>query len=384
MFKSFFLGGFECATGYNREGTWIDLIADTAHHLHADDDYRRIRDVGIRAVRDAIRWPLVDHGGGRFDFSSVAPVVAAARKNDIDVVWDLFHYGYPSGVDLLSDSFIDRFAAYCAACARFLRRRSDQPLWFTPVNEPSYFAWAAGEAGHFAPYLTDNCRALKMALVRAALRGIDAIRAEVPDARFLHADPICRVVPPSDDPAAIAAAHHFNREIVFEAWDMLCGRRHPELGGSRAHLDVVGINYYWNCQWEHGADGTWLDDDDPRRLPLRDLVMDVWKRYGGEVVISETAHWGDHRARWLRELADEVEAVLDAGVPLRGVCLYPIIGMRDWHHPRDWMPMGLWDIDCSNGMCRIVHAPTLDAFLETQEKIEAHPACAQSGDTPIA
>jgi hypothetical protein len=55
MFKSFFLGGFECATGYKREGAWIDLIADTAHHLHADDDYRRIREVGIRAVRDAIR-----------------------------------------------------------------------------------------------------------------------------------------------------------------------------------------------------------------------------------------------------------------------------------------------------------------------------------------
>ncbi|MDB5745583.1 MAG: hypothetical protein JWP72_431 [Massilia sp.] len=165
-----------------------------------------------------------------------------------------------------------------------------------------------------------------MALVRAALRGIDAIRAEVPDARFLHADPMCRVVPPSDDPAAIVAAHYFNREFVFESWDMLCGRRHPELGGSRAHLDVVGINYYWNCQWEHGADGTWLDDDDPRRLPLRDLVMDVWKRYGGEVVISETAHRGDQRARWLRQLGDEVEAMLDAGVPLRGVCLYPISG----------------------------------------------------------
>jgi hypothetical protein len=44
------------------------------------------------------------------------------------------------------------------------------------------------------------------------------------------------------------------------------------------------------------------------------------------------------------------------------------------------MPMGLWDIDCSNGMCRVVHEPTLDAFLQTQEKIEAHPASGQSGD----
>jgi hypothetical protein len=61
---------------------------------------------------------VVDRGGGRFDFSSVAPLVAAARKNDIDVVWDLFHYGYPSDVDWLSEDFIDRFADYCAACGR--------------------------------------------------------------------------------------------------------------------------------------------------------------------------------------------------------------------------------------------------------------------------
>ena len=29
MFNSYFLGGFECATGFNREGEWIDLVAAT-------------------------------------------------------------------------------------------------------------------------------------------------------------------------------------------------------------------------------------------------------------------------------------------------------------------------------------------------------------------
>ena len=41
MFKSFFLGGFECATGFNREGHWIDMVSATWHDHHADDDYRR-------------------------------------------------------------------------------------------------------------------------------------------------------------------------------------------------------------------------------------------------------------------------------------------------------------------------------------------------------
>jgi hypothetical protein len=369
MFKSFFLGGFECTTGYNREGDWIDLLVDTSHHEHADDDYRRLRDVGICAARDAIRWPVVDLGQGRYDFSSVEPLVQAAHKHDIEVIWDLFHYGYPPGVDLFSSAFIDRFGDYCGACARFLRDRFDGELWFTPVNEPSYFAWAAGDAAHFAPWLEGRGLDLKVELVRAAIRGIDAIRAEICGARFMHADPLCRTVPPDDRPASLATVRCFNQEMVFQSWDMLCGRTRPELGGTRSHLDVVGINYYWNCQWVHGNVALCLDQDDPRRAPLRDLVQQVWDRYGGDIVISETSHWGDERAGWLLQLAEEVEFLLDANVPLRGVCLYPIIGMQDWHAPRDWMPMGLWDIDCAKGMCRVVHQPMLDALKSAQQRL---------------
>jgi hypothetical protein len=371
MFKSFFLGGFECATGYNREGEWIDLILDTWHHKHADEDYRRLREVEIYAARDAIRWPLIDRGNGRYDFSSVEPIVRAAKTHDIDVIWDLFHYGYPDGVDLLSDAFPERFAAYCAACARYLRDRAAGTLWFTPVNEPSYFSWAAGQAAHFAPYLKGRGYDLKVALVRAAIRGIDAIREVVPDARFLHADPLCRVVPPDNLPESLQAARDFNERAVFESWDMLCGRVRPDLGGSRAHLDVIGVNYYWNCQWVHGEEGTWLHDDDPRRAHLRDLVREVWSRYGGDIFISETSHWGDHRADWLLQLAEDIEFLLDADVPLRGVCLYPIIGMQDWHAPRRWMPMGLWDLDCSDGMCRVIYEPMLDALLQVQKRLQA-------------
>jgi hypothetical protein len=369
MFKSFFLGGFECATGYNREGNWIDLVADTWHHRHADGDYRRLREVGIHAVRDAIRWPVVDPGSGNFNFSSVEPIVRAARKHGVEVVWDLFHFGYPDGLDLMSDSFAPRFSDYCAACARYLRERTDGPLWFTPVNEPSYFSWAAGEAGRFAPYLSGRQYDLKVALVRAAIRGIDAIRAEVGEVRFLHADPLCRVAAPDDNPASVEAARLFNEHQVFETWDMLCGLHRPDLGGSRSHLDVIGINYYWNCQWVHGQEGTWLDDDDPRRVPLCTLVQEVSDRYGGDLIISETSHWGEHRAEWMLHLAEEIEVLLDASVPLCGVCIYPIIGMFDWHAPRPFMPMGLWDLDSTRRMRRVVHQPMLDALSSAQERV---------------
>lgn len=377
MFKSFFQAGFECATGYNRDGDWIDLIEDTWHHRHVDEDYRRLRAVGIATVRDAIRWPLVDRGGGCFDFSTVRRPVAAAVRHGIEVVWDLFHYGYPEGTDPLADDFADRFAAYCGACARYLKQRVPGTLWFTPVNEPSYMAWAAGDAAHFAPHLSGRAGELKVALVAAAIRGIDAIRAEVPDARFVHADPMCRVVPCDGSDAAVAAARHFNERGVFEARDMLAGRLRPELGGSPAHLDVVGINYYWNCQWVLGEQGSWLAPDDARRRPFRELALAAWERYGHELVISETSHWGEHRAGWLDELAGEVEWLLARGVPLRGVCLYPILGMRDWHAPRDWMPMGLWDIDHAGGMRRVLHQPMFKALLRAQRRLQRHLAASR-------
>ena len=104
VFRSFYLAGFECATGYNMHGEWIDQIAATEHDLHADADYERLADVGIRAVREAIRWPLVDRGG-RYDFSSAEPFVDAALRHRFDVIWDLFHYGYPEDLDPFSRAF---------------------------------------------------------------------------------------------------------------------------------------------------------------------------------------------------------------------------------------------------------------------------------------
>jgi beta-glucosidase/6-phospho-beta-glucosidase/beta-galactosidase len=343
MFRSFFFAGFEGATGYNQRGDWFDQVAATCHDRHADDDYRRLAEVGIHAAREAIRWPLVDRGG-RYDFSSVKPFLDASRRHRIEVIWDLFHYGYPRELDLFAEGFVERFAAYCAATARYVCAHQEGTCYFTPINEPSYFAWAAGDAARFAPHCRGRGSELKVILARAAIAGINAIRAVVPGARFVNVDPLCNVVPPHGRFDLLADANAFNREAVFESWDMLCGRVRPELGGSRDHLDIVGVNYYWTNQWELGKDGEPLADDDPRRVSLTRLIRRVWQRYGGDVLITETAHVRNMRPTWLNYVAEQCETLLDQGVPLRGVCLYPILGMPEWHSPEEWVPMGLWDI----------------------------------------
>lgn len=382
VFRSFFFAGFECATGFNASGDWIDQVSATHHDKHADEDYQRLRDVGIYAAREAIRWPLVDRRR-QYDFSSVEPFLQASRNYGIDVIWDLFHYGYPEDIDIFSNAFPERFADYCYAAAKHLCPQSDGVCYFTPVNEPSFFAWAGGDAGRFAPHCRGRSQELKVQVIRAAIAGINAIRSVMPEARMINVDPICRIVPPIDRPDLAAEAEHYNQNVVFEAWDMLSGRLFPELGGSREHLDIVGVNYYWTNQWEIGKPEVALFEDDPRLASLRTLIHGVWERYGGELLITETAHVNEKRAGWINYIAEEAEALLDEGVPLRGICLYPILGMPEWHEPERWTPMGLWDIVHRQAtLCRELCNPMFEA-LRLAQRLEVNHWLRRQQPTPM-
>jgi beta-glucosidase/6-phospho-beta-glucosidase/beta-galactosidase len=370
MFRSFFLGGFEGTMASNVRRHWIDQIAATHHDRQVDGDYRRLRQAGLLAARDSIRWPLVDRHG-QLDFSSVRPVLEASRRHRVEVIWDLFHYGYPADLDPFDEAFVARFARYAGAAAAFVRDHSPGPYYFTPVNEPSFFAWAGGEVGRFAPHTFGRGTELKIALIRAAIAGINAIRAVIPEARIVNVDPICRVVPPPGHIDPHADADDFNERAVFESLDMLAGRTLPELGGSREHLDIIGVNYYWTNQWEIGCEERPLPLDDPRRISLSDLLRQVWRRYGGELLITETSHVDDGRAGWLRTVTAECEKLLDEGVPLRGVCLYPILGMPEWHEPDTWVRMGLWDlVPRGDRLERILYEP-MHRALRAAEGLEA-------------
>lgn len=380
MFRSFFQAGFEGSTGYNRHGEWIDQIAATQHDLLVDADYRLLRGAGLLTARETVRWPLVDRAAGarKYEFASIDPFLAASEKHGIELIHDLFHFGYPEHIDLFSADFPKQFADYCHATAGYIRAQTPGPYYFTPVNEPSFFSWAAGEVGLFGPHARGRGWELKLKLAEAAIRGIDAIRAACPDARIVNADPLCHVVasPRTEGRGGgQAAVDYFNDHVVFQSWDLLCGRLTPELGGSPRHLDIVGVNYYWTNQWEVGERGEWsaaLDCADPRRARLSELVGKVWRRYGADMMIAETSDVDGRRAVWLRELARETELILDEGMPLHGVCLYPILGMPEWHARNEWTQMGLWELRPEAGkLKRVLHSPTLQALQEAQKRIRA-------------
>jgi beta-glucosidase/6-phospho-beta-glucosidase/beta-galactosidase len=344
VFQSFWIGGFESASHINRSGARIDMVSATQHDELVDDDYRRLGEWGIQTVREGTRWHLIESARG-FDFSSLQQTVDAARRHRIQVIWALCHYGWPDDLDILAPGFVDRFARYCGKVARFIGDNSDGPHFFTPVNEISFLAWAAGEKAYIHPHREDAGTAIKHQLIRASIAGIEAIWRVDPGARIMHAEPLIHVLTPKDRPDLARTASD-QRAAQFEAWDMLAGAMEPQLGGHPRYLDIVGVNYYHANQWEHPDQRLRWEDTprDARWLPLSSLLAEVYYRYWRPVVVSETSHFGSGRGRWIREVAEEVARAREAGACVEGLCIYPIIDRPDWDDPDHWHNSGLWDL----------------------------------------
>jgi beta-glucosidase/6-phospho-beta-glucosidase/beta-galactosidase len=350
VFQSFWQGGFESACHVNRDGMRLDMLASTHHDLDVDADYARLADLGMRTCRDGVRWPLIERNG-TFDFSSLRPFVEASLRRDMQVVWTLCHYGWPDDVDVFSAGFPARFARFAAAVARFIQDHDGRVPFYVPVNEISFLAWAAGDEGYMFPYARGCATRLKRQLVSAAVAAMAAIRDVDPRARFVHTEPLIHVMAPRDRPE-LAPAAAAKCEGQFEAWEALAGRHWPELGGAPGALDVLGVNFYHANQWEHDESEErrerrlrWEDHPrDPRWVPLSSLLADVYDRYRRPLVVSETSHFGAGRAAWLEEIAEEVARARAMGVPVEGVCLYPVIDRHDWDDPEHWHHSGLWDM----------------------------------------
>jgi len=190
---------------------------------------------------------------------------------------------------------------------------------------------------------------VKRQLVRAAIAGIEAIWAVDSRARIAQIDPIMHVVTPRAHPELDKAAAGQNAS-QFEAWDMLCGLASPELGGDPRYLDIIGVNYYHANQWEYPGDQPenrlrWEDSPrDSRWVPFSQLLADFYARYRRPMFIAETGHFGVGRALWAKETAAEVMIARRRGVPIEGICFYPIIDRTDWEDASHWHNCGLWDL----------------------------------------
>lgn len=354
LFRSFFAGGFECSTHCLRNGRRLDLVAATHHDEFAMQDYQRLRAQNLRVAREGLRWHVVEQTRGKYDFSSAAPIMRAARATGTQVVWDLCHFGWPEHLDIFKPEFVAALASYGAAFAKWLSNETDAPGYFVPVNEISYFSWAAADEGSIFPFANGRGFELKTQLVRAAIHAMEAIWGVMHNARFVHVDPIIHVVAalkrPEDKPDAEAY-----RLSQFQSWDMLSGRMWPELGGHEKYLDIVGVNFYPHNQWFYNLRGfrrirrfTSISRRHPSYRPFREMLGEVYERYRRPVFIAETGSENRVRAGWFRYACEETRAAIANGIPVHGMCLYPILNHPGWVDDRH-CHNGLWDYPDMNG-----------------------------------
>jgi hypothetical protein len=318
------LGGFESSSMKFWDGRRFDAIGQTNHEHRAAEDYHLLANFGIRIVRDAMRWHLIEQAPGIYDWSSMMPVLHASVEAGVEVIWDLCHFGVPDHIDVLSSDFPKRFADYAAAAAEMVAKIVPTAPWWCPINEISYWAYAAGTVGFIEPVARGRPSDIKRQLVAAYLAGAERLKWTDSRARLLATDPLIHVTSRAGENSESRAAV----DGSFAAWDMLLGRSSPELGGHEGAFDLIGANYFPDNQRsiEDGLIGMGCIG----YQPLSTLLERLWNRYQLPILLSETGAEGANACSWLAHVQLETQLALRWGVPVEGVCLYPVMDYPGW------------------------------------------------------
>lgn len=262
----------------------------------------------------------------------------AARACNVQVIWDLCHYGYPDGLDIWRPEFVERFARFAGAVARLMREEGEDIPFYSPINEISFWSWAGGDVGYFNPDAQGRGQELKHQLVRASIAAIEAVRHYAPQARFVQCDPMINVRAASGRADEVNEAEN-HRLAQFQAWDLLTGRQWPGLGGREEYLDIVGVNFYPHNQWFLNAGKIAQGDADFR--PLSGMLSEIHRRYQRPLLIAETGEENDARVPWLRYITEQVAVALSRGVQVQGLCWYPFLDYPGWDDDR-YCPAGVF------------------------------------------
>jgi beta-glucosidase/6-phospho-beta-glucosidase/beta-galactosidase len=338
LFKTFFIGGYECADMINNRRQRVDLLHLTGHDEHVEEDYALLAAAGIKTVREGIRWSVVGKEPFSYHFSEVKNRILAAQKFGIQQLWDICHFGFPDDLPPTHPKFTERFAGMCKAFTELYRHCTDDPLIVVPINEISFLSYLGGDVAGTVPFKRKAGKVIKYHLCEAAIKGIEAIKTLDPAAQIMLVEPLIRIHP-REGRQMTKRIREYNKG-QFEAMDIITGRMHPEMGGHPDYMDLAGFNYYYQNQWEHrGRMLCWKADREQRDFP--GLLKIAADRYSKPVVISETGHFKEDRALWMQQITEECITAMKKGVDLRGICIYPVLDRPDWDS-MEYINCGVW------------------------------------------
>jgi len=358
-------GGLECTVNRVRDDYFHQL--DRNGHAERLDDIDRFASLGIRAIRYPVLWERTAPDGiDKADWSWSDARLTALRDHGVTPIAGLIHHGSgPRHTSLVDPAFAEQLAEYAGAVAA----RYPWLEYYTPVNEPCTTARFAGLYGVWYPHGRDD-RTFVQALLnqcRAVVLAMRAIRAVNPDAKLVQTDDLGKTYS-TPEMAEMAA---FYNERRWLAWDLLCGTVGPDhalwsyltktgipedeflwFRDNPCPPDVIGVNYYVTSErWlDHRperypahhrgvADGIPCADIEASRAlatptaGIAPLLHEIWDRYHIPLAVTE-AHIDANREdqlRWLLEIWEAGKEVRAAGVDLRAVTVWSLLGSFDWN-----------------------------------------------------
>ncbi len=293
-----------------------DEVKLIRHDEFLDVDYQLLVDIGCIGVRDAARWYVTHPAPHTFDWTWLDQVVAVAEKSALTLYIDLWHYGYPDWLDLMSPDAPAHFAEF----AREIALRYPRITHWCIANEPSLMVEMAGRRGKWRPFLRgkQNAILLRRQICRMIIAASQAVLDVRPDALLILPEPWHATNRNSEDAQAA---------II----DTVIGRRDPELGGNPRYATVIGLNHY----------------RDSTLPPLHQLLLNARKRWQDfPLWLTETSGppRGWQQTEWFWWMLAEVRIANAEGANIPVFTWAPTISMYDWVDENKHLANGIWVI----------------------------------------
>ena len=293
-----------------------DEVRLIRHDEFLEADYQLLAATGFLGVRDAAWWYISHPAPNTFDWTWLDRVVAAAEKFHLKLYLDLWHYGYPDWLDILSPEAPLHFADF----ARRIAQRYPSLAYYCVCNEPSLLVEMAGKQGLWSPFLYEaDPAAFRRQVSRMIIEASKAILEVKPDAVLIIPEPwhaTDRI--PEDDQAAVL--------------DMVLGLRDPELGGCSDLVTIIGLNHY----------------RDSTLPPFHRLLINAQKHWPSKQLwVTETSGppTGWQQAEWFWWMLAETRLAAMSGVNIPVFTWAPVISMYDWVDETLQLHNGIWIID---------------------------------------
>ncbi|HEX5837900.1 MAG TPA: beta-galactosidase [Anaerolineales bacterium] len=291
----------------------VELIR---HDEFLEADYRLLVEAGCVGVRDAARWYLTHPAPGLYDWTWLDRVVAAADKHGLKLYLDLWHYGYPDWLDILSVDAPAHFAEF----AREIALRYPALEYYCVCNEPSLLVEMGGRQGEWGPYLSEEDPSVFRRQVSRMI--IEASRA------ILEIKPAAVMVLPEPWHATDKNPEDHQAAVI----DTVLGLRDPELGGCSEYVTIIGLNHY----------------RDSTLPPFHRLLLHAQKRWPAKQLwVTETSGppTGWQQAEWFWWMLAETRLAIKEGVDIPVFTWAPAISMFDWVDETLQLPNGIWILD---------------------------------------